>query len=201
MNCGIQRDIHQTSSLGKTDWDLRQKRRFHVWKFWRFSQIYAVLVILFLCYCLFFMLYIALIWSELICLDSLRFIPTWLRMKSLRWVNIQQCYFWLFPEALDTLYSVFSNVLQTSTNTLNLSMSFFCGLDILDIDLDRKLSSVFKLSLKCFLFFDCWYYPRSLSFILCVCWSKNTWLRVYSDLIYQKSKKSANLTKNAWKWL
>ena len=128
MNCGIQRDIHQTSYIGKTDWDLRQKRRFHVWKFWRFNQKCAVLVILFLCYCLFFMLYIALIWSELICLDSLRFIPTWLRMKSLRWVNIQQCYFWLFPEALGTLYSVFSNVLQTSTNTLNLSMSLFCGL-------------------------------------------------------------------------
>lgn len=51
-----------------------------------------------------------------------------IQQYSLRCVNIQQCYFWLFPEALGTLYSVFSNVLQTSTNTLNLSMSLFCGL-------------------------------------------------------------------------
>ena len=51
-----------------------------------------------------------------------------IQQYSLRCVNIQQCYFWLFPEALGTLYSVFSNVLQTSANTLNLSMSLFCGL-------------------------------------------------------------------------
>lgn len=120
--------IHLVTPLGKTDRDLCQKRQFHDRTLRRFHQKCAALMILLLCFCCFLILMYCVVLNRFDLPEFVEIHPNMTEdgSKTLCCANHQQFYFWLPTGARNTLY--LSNILQTSVNTLNLSVPFFCGL-------------------------------------------------------------------------